>query len=363
MVGTSGAPNASVYASESYFNQLLAKAVTAKASDIHLTVGIPPGARVRGELVFFRTDPLKKEDTDAIARIVINDAAKRAEVATIREFDCAYAAPGVGRFRVNVYRQRGSLGIVMRSVPANIPTFDELGLPTPCQYLAERERGLVLVVGAAGNGKGSTLAAMIGHLNTTQPLHIVTIEDPIEFLHTDDKSSISQREVGIDTGTFADALRAALRQDPDVILVGEIRDELTLDIALKAAETGHLVMSTLHTPDVTRTVGRMLALAPRNQPGASDELRERIADSLQGVVAQRLLPRKDGSGLVLAAEVLVATGTVRESIRRPEGNPPLKELMEKGTHPYSMQTFEMHLKQLLSQGLVEKEIARAAAGF
>src|SRR5262249_21120726 len=163
-------------------------------------------------------------------------------------------------------------------------------------------------------------------------------------------------EVGIDTGTFADALRAALRQDPDVILVGEIRDELTLDIALKAAETGHLVLSTLHTPDVARTVGRMLALAPR-QPGASEELRERIGDAIQGIVAQRLLPRKDGQGMVLAAEVLVATGTVRESIKRPEGNPSLKELMEKGTHPYAMQTFEMHLKQLLQQGLLEKEVA------
>jgi twitching motility protein PilT len=318
---------------------------------------------VRGELVFFRTEPLRKEDTDNIARLVIRDTTKRDEVATLREYDCAYAAPGVGRFRVNVYRQRGTLGIVMRSIPTVIPQFEDLGCPSPCQYLAERERGLVLVVGAAGNGKSSTLAAMIGHLNRTQPLHIVTIEDPIEFLHEDDKSSISQREVGIDTGTFADALRAALRQDPDVILVGEIRDELTLDIALKAAETGHLVLSTLHTPDVARTVGRMLALAPRNQPGSSDELRERIGDALQGIVAQRLLPRKDGQGLLLAAEVLVATGTVRESIKRPEGNPSLKELMEKGTHPYAMQTFEMHLKQLLVQGLLEKEVARAAAGF
>jgi twitching motility protein PilT len=353
----------SVYASEAYFNQLLAKAVTARASDIHLKVGIPPAARVRGELVFFRTEKLRREDTDNIARLVIRDAKVRGEVGTLREYDCAYTAAGVGRFRVNVYRQRGTLGIVMRSIPTVIPTFDELGAPQPCQYLAERERGLVLVVGAAGNGKSSTLASMIGHLNRTQPLHIVTIEDPIEFLHEDDKSSISQREVGIDTGTFADALRAALRQDPDVILVGEIRDELTLDIALKAAETGHLVLSTLHTPDVARTVGRMLALAPRNQPGSSDELRERIGDALQGIVAQRLLPRKDGQGLVLAAEVLVATGTVRESIKRPEGNPSLKELMEKGTHPYAMQTFEMHLKQLLQQGLLEKEVARAAAAF
>ncbi|HEY8074176.1 MAG TPA: PilT/PilU family type 4a pilus ATPase [Labilithrix sp.] len=356
-------PMSSVYGNEGYINQLLAKAVAAKASDIHLKVGIPPAARVRGELVFFRTEPLKAEDTESIARVVIRDPKIRAEVPTLREYDCAYAAKDVGRFRVNVYRQRGTFGIVMRAIPTIIPSIEDLGAPAPCIPLAEKDRGLVLVVGAAGNGKSSTLAAMIGHLNKTQPLHIVTIEDPIEFLHEDDKSSISQREVGIDTGTFADALRAALRQDPDVILVGEIRDEITLDIALKAAETGHLVMSTLHTPDVTRTVGRMLALAPKGQPGSTEELRERIGDTIQGIVAQRLLPRKDGTGLVLAAEVLVATGTVRESIKRPEGNPSMKELMEKGTHPYGMQTFEMNLKQLLQQGLIDKDVARSAAGF
>jgi twitching motility protein PilT len=353
----------SVYGNEGYITQLLAKAVAAKASDIHLKVGIPPAARVRGELVFFRTEPLRADDTENIARVVIKDPKVKAEVATLREHDCAYAAQGVGRFRVNVYRQRGTIGIVMRAIPTKIPTIEDLGAPQPAIPLAEKDRGLVLVVGAAGNGKSSTLAAMIGHLNHTQPLHIVTIEDPIEFLHDDDKSSVSQREVGIDTGTFADALRAALRQDPDVILVGEIRDEVTLDIALKAAETGHLVLSTLHTPDVTRTVGRMLALAPKGQPGSTDELRERIGDALQGVIAQRLLPRRDGNGLVLAAEVLVATGTVRESIKRPEGAPSLKELMEKGTHPYGMQTFEMHMKQLVQQGVIEKEVARTAAAF
>ena len=275
----SGAPSSSVYASEAYFNQLLAKAVAAKASDIHLKVGIPPAARVRGELVFFRTEPLRKEDTDSIARLVIKDGRIRSEVPSLREHDCAYAADGVGRFRVNVYRQRGTLGIVMRSIPTKIPSFEDLGAPAPCQYLAERERGLVLVVGAAGNGKSSTLAAMIGHLNRTQPLHIVTIEDPIEFLHEDDKSSISQREVGIDTGTFADALRAALRQDPDVILVGEIRDELTLDIALKAAETGHLVLSTLHTNDAPATISRLLNM------GVEPFL---ITASVNLVLAQRL---------------------------------------------------------------------------
>jgi twitching motility protein PilT len=249
----------------------------------------------------------------------------------------------------------------MRAIPFQIPTFEELGTPSAAEYLAERDRGLVVVVGAAGNGKSSTLAAMIGHLNRTQPIHIVTIEDPIEFLHRDDKATISQREVGIDTSGFAPALRAALRQDPDVILVGEIRDEITMDIALKAAETGHLVLSTLHTPDVQRTIGRMLALCPTGQ--STEEMRERIGDTLQGVIAQRLLPRKDGSGLCLAAEVLVATGTVREAIKRPEANPPLKELMEKGAHPYGMQTFEMHLKQLVLAGILDKDVAKAAAGF
>jgi twitching motility protein PilT len=359
----SSQPLSSVYGNATYINQLLAKAVAAKASDVHLKVGIPPAARVRGDLVFFRTEPLRPEDTENIARVVIKDPKIRAEIGTLREHDAAYAAEGVGRFRVNIYRQRGTIGIVMRAIPTKIPTFEDLGAPAPCGPLAEKDRGLVLVVGAAGNGKSSTLAAMIGHLNQTQPLHIVTIEDPIEFLHLDDKSSVSQREIGIDTTTFADALRAALRQDPDVILVGEIRDELTLDIALKAAETGHLVLSTLHTPDVTRTVGRMLALAPKGQPGSTEEMRERIGDTLQGVIAQRLVPRKDQSGMVLACEVLVATGTVREAIKRPDGNPSMKELMEKGTHPYGMQTFEMHLKQLLQQGVIDKDVARAASSF
>jgi len=201
---------------------------------------------------------------------------------------------------------------------------------------------------------------MVGHMNLTRAIHVVTIEDPIEFIHTDDKASISQREIGIDTPSFGVALRAALRQDPDVIQVGEIRDRETMDIALKAAETGHMVLTTLHTPDVARTINRMLALFDQTDSG---ELRDRIADSLQGIIAQRLLPRRDGQGLVLAAEVMVVTGTARETLRRPEGNPPLKEVMEKGVHPYGMQTFEMHLKQLVQQGLVDKELARAAASF
>ncbi len=346
----------SPYASEEYLHQLLSKAVAANASDVHLKVGQPPGARVRGAMVYFRVDPIRPPDTEAAARLIL----KQDEVASVTEVDTSYSLPGFGRFRVNVYRQRGTLAIVMRAIPLKIPTFEELGTPPAVELLAEKDRGLVLVVGAAGNGKSSTLAAMIGHMNRTRPIHIITIEDPIEFLHQDEKASISQREVGIDTPGFGVALRAALRQDPDVIQVGEIRDEETMDIALKAAETGHLVLATLHTPDVGRTINRMLALFDRADPS---ELRDRIGDCLQGIVAQRLLPRKDGQGLVLASEVLVVTGTARETIRRPEGNPPIKEVLEKGAHPYGMHTFEMSLKMLLQQGLVEKDVARAAATF
>ena len=246
--------------------------------------------------------------------------------------------------------------------PLKFPTFESLKIPASAASLADKTRGLVLVVGASGNGKSSTLAAMIGYLNRTKALHIVTIEDPIEFLHKDEKSAVSQREIGVDTASFADALRAAMRQDPDVILVGEIRDEQTMDTALKAAESGHLVLATLHTPDVARTFGRMVSFAPKSQ-GTEGEWRERIAVTLQGVVAQRLVPRKDGTGVALAAEILICSGTVRESIARPASNPSMKELMEKGVHPYGMQTFEMHLTELVSQGLVDREVARRGGVF
>jgi twitching motility protein PilT len=214
-------------------------------------------------------------------------------------------------------------------------------------------------VGAAGNGKSTTLAAMIDHMNHKLSRHVVTIEDPIEYLYEDDHSSISQREIGIDTAGFADALRAALRQDPDVIQVGEIRDGETMDIALKAAETGHLVLSTLHTPDVTRTMNRVAALSA----SASEDVRERLADALQGIVAQRLLPRGDGSGVALATEILVGTGSVRETIKRPLGNPPLKELMEQGASMYGMHTFEMSIKQLLHDGVIDRDVAKQYLGF
>lgn len=348
----------SPYADESFFRALLAKAVQGRASDVHIKVGQPPGVRIRGDIVYFRADKITSEDASAVAHWVLGKSEGAEPLDDIREHDASYVAPGIGRFRVNVYRQRGTLAVVMRHIPVDIPALDILGLPLPvARDLAEKPNGMVLVVGAAGNGKSTSIASMIGHLNATRSLHIVTVEDPIEFVHVDRLSSISQREVGIDTASFASALRAALRQDPDVIFVGEIRDEETMEIALRAAETGHLVLATLHTTDAIRTVNRMLAL----MRGESSENRYRIASSLQGVIAQRLLARADGEGVVLAAEVLVASRAVRESLRRPENNPPLKALMEKGAHPYGMQTFEMAASELLARGIIDEAVAAEAA--
>ncbi|MBI4699773.1 MAG: PilT/PilU family type 4a pilus ATPase [Deltaproteobacteria bacterium] len=340
------------YGSEQFLHQLLAKAISAGASDVHLKVGQPPGVRVAGELVYFRVDKLQAEDTEAAARVILGSRVPAERFEELLEHDTSYSVEGLGRFRVNVYRQRATYAVAMRSIPMKVPVVEELDLPHAAADLAMRDRGLLLVVGAAGNGKSTSLAAMVNEVNEKCPKHIVTIEDPIEFIHTDRRATISQREVGFDTGSFALALRASLRQDPDVILVGEIRDAETMEIALQAAETGHLVMSTMHTPDVARTVNRLLALGE-----SQTDLRERIADCMQGIVAQRLLPRV-GGGLVLAAEVLVCTGTVREALKRPESNPPLKELMERGVTPYGMQTFQMCVRQLVKRGLVSPDYAK-----
>jgi twitching motility protein PilT len=342
------------YASEAFIHQLLGKALAAHASDIHLKVGQPPGARVRGDMVYFRVDKIRPEDSEAAARVLLVGRPAREQLATLQELDTSYAVPGLGRFRVNIYRQRGSLAIVMRSIPLKIPTFDELGVPSAVRAMAEQGHGLVVVAGTASSGKSSTLAAFVGHVNATVPRHIVCLEDPVEYLHEDSRSSVCQREIGVDTANFATALRAALRQDPDVVLLGALPDGETLEVALQAAETGHLVLVAMHTPDVARTIARLLMLGK-----STADARERLADVLQGVVAQRLLPRRDGTGVALAAEVLVATAAVREAIRRPEGNPSLRELMEKGVTPYGMQTFETHLRQLVTQGVITKEIAKA----
>lgn len=340
---------------EATLHALLKKGIQHRASDVLFKVGQPPAFRVGGSLHYLQGEKLRPEQTRSLAEAILKRSRFVGALDDLLQYDTAYGASGVGRFRVNIYRQRGTLAIAMRSIPLDIPTFEQLGLPPVIQTLAELERGLVLVVGAAGNGKSSTLASMVGHINRSQRVHIVTIEDPIEFIHADQLAMVSQREIGLDTADFASALRAALRQDPDVILLGEVRDEETMDIALKSAETGHLVFSTLHTPDVQRTMGRVLALA-QNQA----ETRERFGDNLKGIIAQRLLPRADGQGLILAVEILVVTGTARETIRKPEGNVPLKDIMERGVHPYGMQTFEMHLRELVRQELITMETARAA---
>ncbi len=335
---------------------LLQKGQQHNASDVLFKVGQPPAFRVNGDLHYLQGDKLKPPETQTLAELVLRRSRYKDPIEMLQQYDTSYAAPGVGRYRVNVYRQRGTLALAMRAIPLRIPSFEELRIPPVVESLSELERGLILVVGAAGNGKSSTLAAMVGHLNRTRRVHVVTIEDPIEFIHNDELASVSQREIGIDCADFATALRAALRQDPDVILVGEIRDEETMDIAMKAAETGHLVLSTLHTPDVARTVGRILALSGAEM----QETRERLADNLRAIVAQRLIPRADGHGLALAAEVLVATGTAKAAIKRPDTNLPLKDVMERGVHPYGMQTFEMALRELVKSGLVDVETARAA---
>ncbi len=340
-----------MFAAEEYLHQLLRKAIAAGASDVHLKVGQPPGVRVASEIAYFKTERLMPQDTEAAAGVLLGGGVEAAVIDSIREFDGAYTVAGVGRFRVNIFRQRSCLSVVLRVIPLEIPSLEALGLPPAVRELARRPRGLVLVVGAAGNGKSTTLAAMVHELNATHAHHIVTIEDPIEFIHTDLRSCVSQREVGIDTPSFAAALRASLRQDPDVIVVGEIRDAESMDIVVQAAETGHLVLSTLHTPNVARTLNRMLALS--DNPG---ELRERLGDCLQGIVAQRLVP-KVGGGVVPAVEVLVVTGTVREALKRPEQNPPLKELMERGVTPYGMQTFQMSFRELMQRGSITKETA------
>lgn len=341
------------YSSEQFLHQLLGKAVEANASDIHLKVGQPPGVRVSGEIVYFKVDPLMPQDTEALVHTMLVNELSPEQIDQLQEYDTAYIVPGLGRFRVNVYKQRSCFSIVLRSIPLKVPRMESLGLPTAVGELALRERGLILVVGAAGNGKSTTLASMVNLINERFAKHIVTIEDPIEFIHKDQRACVSQREVGSDTGSFAAALRAALRQDPDVILVGEIRDGETMEIAIQAAETGHLVLSTMHTSDVSRTINRLLALADN-----PTELRDRIADCVQGVIAQRLVPKVSG-GVVAALEVLVVTGTVREALKRPEHNPPLKDLMERGVSPYGMQTFKMALETLVEKGVVASDVAKA----
>jgi twitching motility protein PilT len=338
--------------------RIIHTAIQRGASDLHIKAGDVFRARIHGALVPLTKQRLSPEQTRAIALQLIPRERDRANIDELNDYDCSWGIPGVGRFRVNILRQRGSFMIVMRVIPIEIPTFEELGLPPVLASIAANERGMVLVTGVTGSGKSSTQAAMLGHMNQTMRRHVVTLENPIEFLHRDVNCSITQRDVGIDTDSFRVGLRAALRQDPDVIQIGEMRDAETIDIALKAAETGHLVISTVHTRDAASTISRLVAtFPPEEQPMA----RLRLAESLQAVVSQRLLPHKDGKGRVLAAEVMVVTGTIRDCIADPTRVEEIREHIAEGRTTYGMQTFDQCLMELVQQDKVDFAVAKAAA--
>jgi twitching motility protein PilT len=338
--------------------KIIKAAVDRGASDLHIKAGDVFRARIDGKLVPLTKQRLTPEQTKAIAMRFIPSEEDRARIDRIQDYDCSWGAPGIGRFRVNILRQRSSFMIVMRVIPFEVPTLEQLRLPAVLQTVATAERGMILVTGVTGSGKSSTMAAMIDHINRTAQKHIVTLENPIEFLHRDVNCSLTQREVGTDTESFRSGLRAALRQDPDVILIGEMRDAETVDMAMKAAETGHLVISTLHTPDATTTVARVVAMFP---PEEQAIVRVRLADTLHAVVSQRLLRRADGKGRAAALEVMIVTATIRDLILDPDRTPAIRDFIAEGREQYGMQTFDQNLMDLVQQGTVTYETAVAHA--
>ena len=332
-----------------HINDLLKIAVTSGASDLHLKVGSYPMMRINGTLVVASEDKrLDRSDTEAMASVLFGPEHLE-KFRQAQEVDLAYSVAGLGRFRCNVFQQRGTVGIVMRVIPTRIRNIDELGLPPVLKRIAAEERGLVLVTGTTGSGKSTTLAAMIDYINTTRAAHIMTVEDPIEYLHRDHHCIVNQREVAVDTKSFSFALRSALRQDPDVILVGEMRDFETVETALLAAETGHLVFSTLHTLDATETVNRIIAVFPPHQ---QRQIRIQLAAVLKAAIAQRLLPRADGLGRAAAVEVMVSTAFIRDCIVDKDKTAQIHAAIAAGTSQYGMQTFDQSIFGLYQQGLV-----------
>ncbi len=338
--------------------KIIKAAVDRGASDLHIKAGDVFRARIDGRLVPLTKQALTPEQTKAIALRLIPNEEDRARIEKLNDYDCSWGAPGIGRFRVNILRQRSSFMIVMRVIPFEVPTFEKLKMPEVMRSVTEAERGMILVTGVTGSGKSSTMAAMINHINSTKNKHIVTLENPIEFLHRDLQSSITQREIGVDTESFRSGLRAALRQDPDVILIGEMRDAETVDTGMKAAETGHLLLSTLHTPDAQSTILRIMAMFP---PEEQEVVRVRLAETLHAVVSQRLLPRADGHGRVVAAEVMIVTATIRDLILEGEKIGEIRDYIAEGREQYGMQTFDQHLGDLVQSGECTFEVALAAA--
>ena len=337
--------------------KIIKAAVDRGASDLHIKAGDVFRARIDGKLVALTKQALTPEQTKAIALRLIHNEEDRARIDKLQDYDCSWGAAGIGRFRVNILKQRSSFMIVMRVIPFEVPTFEKLRLPKVMAKVAQAERGMVLVTGVTGSGKSSTMAALVNFINASVNKHIVTLENPIEFLHRDIQSSITQREIGVDTDSFKMGLRAALRQDPDVILIGEMRDAETIDTAMKAAETGHLLLSTLHTADAQSTIMRILAMFP---PEEQDVVRIRLAEALHGVISQRLLPRADGKGRVVAAEVMILTPTIRDLILENRISE-IREFIAEGREQYGMQTFDQHLADLVHDGECTYEVALAAS--
>lgn len=337
------------------FNQLLAASIKNGASDVHLKVGAPPALRINGSLLPVRVPAMQGDDMQKLAGYITHDAGWKGDLRTLQDLDTSYQIEGVGRFRVNIFRSKNHLGMILRVISEVVPTIDGLGLPPVLKKICEESRGLILITGVTGSGKSSTLAAMIDEMNSRNRNHILTIEDPIEFVHTDKLARLTQREIGPDSPDFARALKSALRQDPDTILVGEMRDLETVDIAMKAAETGHLVLSTLHTNDAAKTITRLVEVYPHE---AHDGVRSRIAENLKAIVGQRLVPRADGKGRVVALEILVATETMKEYIKENRLGE-ITEYLSKNTDVYGTQSFDQHLSALYREGIITLATAKA----
>jgi twitching motility protein PilT len=347
------------------FNRVLKFMVEQGASDLHISVGGGLRIRLNGRLNLAPDNgPISAADVATIAAGILLAGRKctrdnlAAFIDALTDYDCSYTVSTLGRFRVNIASQRRSLAIVLRHIPFMLPTFESLGLPKVLEDIAASENGLILLTGVTGSGKSSTMAAMINYITQITQKKIITIEDPIEFLYKDDQCSIIQRECGSDTESFARALRAALRQDPDIILVGEMRDRETIDIAIKAAETGHLVMSTVHTTDAPKSISRLISVF---DPSEQASVRLRLAETLLAIISQRLVRRADGKGRVVACEIMRRTQSIQDCIADPLKTDTMREYLEKGRELYGMQTFDQHLTDLYSAGVIDMEAARAAA--
>lgn len=333
--------------------KILEDMIAQGASDLHLKAGLPPVIRVDGKLMHLDSTRPKPKDMEEIAEQILTPTQVERFRRT-REVDFAFGVSGLARFRANFYVQRGSIAMVFRHVPVEIKSAEELGLPDIIQELALKPRGLIFVTGTVGSGKSTTLAAMVREINMRSNKNVITIEDPIEFLHHDEKSIINQREIGSDTSSFHEALRHILRQDPDTILVGEIRDALTMEIVLMAADTGHLVLTTLHTTDATQTINRVISFFPPHQ---HQEIRYLLSSTLLGVIAQRLIPMKEGKGRVPAVEVMVVTSAIREYIIDPDKQPLIQQAIREGVSSHGMQSFDQSLMKLFTEGRISMEEA------